>query len=203
MEKAQRWANERWLTAGILRDVGVTVSEIRIKFPVTGPDGEYAFDVMRYFEGDVRYKYPYGIRFNHLLYGYYEQIDRMREHGFCITTEGMADALAVRRLGLPAVGCFSSVLSPIQQALLHKVVKRILIWGDGDEAGEGFASSKVFLNTQTGYMISGFVIDGYDPASYLAYTDGQLPPSVKRTIKLCDEGYRKFDRNGGILTQIK
>ena len=197
MQKVREWAEERWLTDMILRYVGAQANDMLVRFPVTGPDGCHVFDAERYFGTGSRWKFrPQYSRKSHVLYGYAEQREKIKNWGFCVLTEGIPDSLAVRRLGLPALGCLGSYLSEIQARLIYRYAKIALIWGDGDDGGREFAQTP----DKYGLTIRGVVVDGYDPASYLAQFNGQINDTLRNALRLHGSRYQDISHEGDILS---
>ena len=171
-ERIVRWLDERWITVEQLEQVKAIVYEDCIKFPVLSPSNHWVFDMIRNFDtSKPRYVIqPTKCRAGHTLYGYSTQKALISSLGLVIVTEGIADSLAVRRLGLPAVAALGSVLSDVQKALLRCSGVYVIVWGDGDTEGKLFAQSVP--------EFTGVMVQGYDPAAYLASGKGtfSIPP---------------------------
>lgn len=83
-----------------------------------------------------KWKLPYGLPRNTLLYGYH-RATCLRQRGV-VLIECPWGALRLHQLGIPAVALLGIHMSPRQQALLSEV-PRIVLLMDGDEAGRGAA----------------------------------------------------------------
>ena len=172
-----QWLNDRYLREDDILNVGGVFADTRIEIPVYSPTGAGVFTMLRNFDDNLpKYSYvPEKCRPTYTLYALVTQAHVIRGKGYAIVVEGVADALAAHRLGLPAVSSFSANMGGVQHALLSLLCNRIVVWGDGDEAGNSFCTRAIerFDN------VSGVVVEGYDPAAYIALCDGKLPSALK------------------------
>ena len=194
-----KWMKERWLTEEQLKEANAVVYEDQIKFPVLSPSSRWVLDVIRNFSEDKpRYTIqPVNCRIGHTLFGYSTQKALIKSLRLVVVTEGIADSLAVRRFGIPSVAAHGAAISDVQQALLKATGAYVIVWGDGDEEGMTFAKSVS--------EFTGVVIQGYDPAAYLAHCDGSFPAHTDLTSMFLSERdyhYMIFNADGQ-LEEVK
>ncbi len=85
---------------------------------------------------DSKWKFPYGLPRNTLLYGYH-RAPRLQKRGV-VLVECPWGALRLHQLGIPAVALLGTHMSPRQRALLNEVPRVVLLM-DGDEPGRSAA----------------------------------------------------------------
>jgi len=85
---------------------------------------------------DGKWKFPYGLPRNTLLYGYH-RVPRLQKRGV-VLVECPWGALRLHQLGIPAVALLGTHMSPRQRALLNEVPRVVLLM-DGDEPGRSAA----------------------------------------------------------------
>ncbi len=71
----------------------------------------------------------------HVLFGHAEALPLAREHGRLFVTEGYLDAIALLRVGIPAVAPLGTALTDEQIQLLWRIVPEPTLCFDGDNAG--------------------------------------------------------------------
>ena len=191
----QQWMDARYLTAEVLGKVNALIGEDSVKFPVWGPSGQWAFDVVRNFNGDVRYMVtPSESRPSHTLYLYKAQIPHIKRLEYVVVVEGVTDALALTRLGIPAVGLLGSAMSRVQQALLSHISPIVLVWPDGDEAGDLLRDAVADLPY---YCMQ---VEDMDPAEVVGR--GPIPKDIMDVLRYPGEHrYIRFSPDGGILAE--
>ena len=195
--KIQKWMDERSLSLSDLEEVGAVVMSDAVKFPVYGPSGHWVFDIIRYFDESLaRYAVaPQNSRRNHTLYRFNLQARRILDAEYVILVEGITDALALSKLGLPVLALFGSDRpSRIQEALVASLTSVVLVWADGDEAGDLLVQSL----PESYYSIQ---VQGMDPAE--AVSAGLLKDEVWDVVRY-PGAYRNvvFD-SSGILVEAK
>ena len=87
---------------------------------------------------DGKWKFPYGLPRNTLLYGYHRAA-RLQQRGV-VLVECPWGVLRLHQLGIPAVALLGTHMSPRQRDLLSEVPRLVLLM-DGDEAGRSAAQA--------------------------------------------------------------
>ncbi len=87
---------------------------------------------------DGKWKFPYGLPRNTLLYGYHRATQLLQRGG--VLVECPWGALRLHQLGIPAVALLGTHMSPRQQALLSELPTVVLLM-DGDQAGRSAAQA--------------------------------------------------------------
>lgn len=160
------WLKERALTLDFMSRYGVKFDQFnnRLVAPVRSMRGTFCFDMYRNFNDDKpKYTYnPEKCRISAVLYGF--EMDILKSKAIIIV-EGFADVLALKRVGLKAVmSPLTSQLGVVQLAYLKVFGKPVIVWGDGDEAGQDFISQVDNMP----FRAKGFTVSGQDPASFVA-----------------------------------
>lgn len=156
-----KWLVEHGLSKVDLAQAGAFFDDVtnRLIIPVRSLSGAFCFDMIRNFDPKYpRYEFrPVNCRPSTILYGHQYIIGRPDK---VVVVEGFSDVLALRKSGISSVSTMTSSISVVQKTLLSTIEATIVVWADGDEAGEKFIQS---LNG-----VSGFIVEGYDPSEVVA-----------------------------------
>lgn len=166
-ENLEAWLVAHALTMGLLKEWGVSYDPYRkaLVVPVHSLTGRYCFDIIRHFMAEPKYELsPPKCRTSVVLYGLNRMYKSIRSAGYAVVVEGFSDAIALTKAQEPAVSAITSSLSVVQAAMLHIFTNNLIIFGDGDDAGRGFARR----HTSFPGLVTGLVISDHDPASAVA-----------------------------------
>jgi len=162
----------------------------RIVFPIRSPAGRVVAMGGRVVDKAASPKY---INFENTpifekqraLYGFWEGRRVMEEKGMVMVVEGYMDVLAMHEAGMGgAVAPLGTFLSPLQAALLKRVVERVRLVFDGDAAGVAAARRSAEVLLRSGMEVEVVLLpEGKDPADILVEKgSAALQEAVERTV---------------------
>lgn len=158
----------------------------RIVFPIRSPSGRVVAMGGRVVDKTASPKY---INFENtpifekqrVLYGFWEGRRVVEEREFVMVVEGYMDVLALHEAGIGgAVAPLGTFLSPLQAALLKRVVGKARLVFDGDEAGRSAARRSAEVLLRSGLEVEVVLLpEGKDPADLLVE---EGPESLQKRI---------------------
>jgi len=161
----------RWNAAYNFFDESVTI-------PVYDFDGVRVLDIVRSLrDGNIRYsKQPQLCRPSTVVYGLNRAYLQIKKANYVVVTEGCVDTWALYRDRVTnSVSVLTSAVSQTQLAWLELFTSNILIWADGDEAGEDFKKRSLKMSK----LVTAFSVPNMDPAQLLGM--GHSPSKVIQT----------------------
>jgi DNA primase len=155
----------------------------RIAFPVIDPYGKdtlgFGYRSMdgsepKYFNDVSNAIYDKGS----LLYGLNFAQQPIRDKGFVIVVEGYVDVILLHHYGADnTVGIMGTAFTEKQQNLLRNYTKNIILWLDGDDAGERSIDRHLPSLLEKGFNIKVILTPGKDPDEVA--TSGGLEAAIK------------------------
>ncbi len=104
-----------------------------------------------------------------VLYGLYQAKREARQDERVLLVEGYTDVLALYQVGIGAVACCGTALTPNQVKLLSRYVKEVRLLYDGDQAGVDATERAIDCILQNGLDASVVSLpEGEDPDSFLS-----------------------------------
>lgn len=116
-------------------EVGFSRSKNRVVVPVRDQNYKLVGYIGRAIssEQEPRYLYNKGFKRADVLFN----IQNAKHHSECIVTEGSIDAMAIHQAGFPnVVATLGAMVSQHQFSMMKKYFDSIVIFSDGDEAGD-------------------------------------------------------------------
>jgi DNA primase len=104
-----------------------------------------------------------------VLYGLYEARQAVREAERVVIVEGYLDALALVEAGIGyAVASLGTALSPAQLRLARRFAPEVVVFFDGDRAGQDAAVRAFGVCAETGvWGLGAFLPQGFDPDTFV------------------------------------
>lgn len=191
------------LTFSDLDEWGITYDALlkRIVMPVRSLSGSYVLDVVRNLDGEPKFDLrPKGCRTSCVLYGLNRTSEAIQAADLAIVVEGVMNALAVYKFGVPNVcAVLTASLSRVQLALLLSFASKLIVFADGDEAGKEFARK----STEMSSLVTGIIVAGHDPPSFAA-SGGNLRSVLQQAGSLYPRlRYVEFSPQGDIANAIE
>jgi DNA primase len=105
----------------------------------------------------------------HVLYGLFEARTAIREAERVVIVEGYLDALALVEAGIGyAVASLGTALSTTQLRLARRFAPEVVVFFDGDRAGQDAAVRSFSLCAEAGvWGLGAFLPEGFDPDTYV------------------------------------
>ena len=162
------WLSDHGLEESDLAEWGARFDDGSLLIPVRGVDGSTLFTMRRNFNSGSKYLFePPECRTSGVLFGLDLALESIERLDQVVVVEGASDVMASRKSGVPnSVAILGSSISAIQRAMLHALASRIIVLGDGDEAGEKLA--REFASREHPGQVTTAIVRGFDPALFVA-----------------------------------
>ncbi len=131
-----------------------------------------------------------------VLYGLFEARAAIREAERVVIVEGYLDALALVEAGVGyAVASLGTALSPTQLRLARRFAPEVVVFFDGDRAGQEAAVRSFTLCAEAGvWGLGAFLPDGYDPDTFVrAQGPAAVLSLLEQATPLADFFIRRMD----------
>ena len=172
-----KWLREHGLSVSDFDGLYVKLTPYAIHVPVFSLSGSFIYNITRNLDefGPKFYYNPSESSPGFYPYGLNLALPSILEKDFVFVVEGFSDVIALRKNGiLNVVSTQTSKFSKVSQALVGCFSRRVVLLGDGDDAGEKFINQDVDFDDVSRVMTP----PGTDPASFLCRDD----ESAKRYI---------------------
>lgn len=120
-----------------------------------------------------------------ILYGLYQAKNEIRKQNKVLLVEGYADVISVHQSGVPlAVATCGTALTLDHTKLLKKLCSHVIIWRDGDPAGERAIMRDINILLKEGFKVSVLISpDKQDPDDVAREKGDQLDKWIKENIQ--------------------
>ena len=190
------WLDGRLLTMADLIPWNIIYDKVlhRLVVPVYSSESKYCLDIIRKLESEPKYeKSPARCRPSCVLYGLNRTKLAIKYADMAVIVEGFSDVLTCVKMGeINVVAALTSNLSKIQLAIIHVYASKLIIWGDGDDAGREFAKKL------SGKQYTGITVIDHDPPSF-ARAGGDIKSIVRAAEEMSETfSYIEFTSEGGL-----
>lgn len=167
-------------------DLGADPLGEYVTIPIRNMQGELLGVIKRFFDSELKYKYPKGFKRSLNLFASW-MVEQDVDAHTVVLVEGSVDAMKLWEAGYPAMAVYGSSLSATQVRILRRLgVQKVILFFDNDGPGHKATESCLGYKThRRGYKGRVQTVTEYDPAAdltreflvYVAeYRPGQFDP---------------------------